>query len=460
MPFRLFGRNFARAFSVWPHSYTIARTKALIQPMMTNSKQMALLALQHALETTGSMYDNLGIPFEQIMHVGKIYSNSSSVIAKMESQNIICVPNTALKNITDYEENITYDAKQALEQFKNMLKEKCLNKVIVLCDGANILNMISREQLSNELGYPVYVVGIEQTTYGIQKLVQKQFDFPVIQVAQSAAKTLLESYLIAETVVNKIKQRGYLARFPLPTIGVVGRGSIGNKIVQILLQQGITPNVFEIDELKCPVNGVKYMPHMQDLILNSDIIIGCTYADVTKYLDFDNLFSMMRSNKIFINAASNDAPFRTLLKKLFSQKKIAQDIIDPFKDQIFEICADKKIIMRPFTINFDDSGVSVAHNKIALTRALLMLAVGQSALLLNDYPEYETLSGLFIKLSPEGQKQIIDAWIQENPEQIDLQPIVKECDISYLEKYSLGIDYYHPLLVNNEISKKGVIPFY
>ena len=189
-----------------------------------------------------------------------------------------------------------------------------------------------------------------------------------------------------------------------------------------------------------PVNNI------QELILYAEIILGCTYADTTVNLSLEELNSLVIHKKIFLNAASNDAPFHSLIKKLaqrWPERYLSGDI---FQEQQYPM--DYGVLcIRPFPINFDTSAVSVPHKKIGLTRSLLALAIGQSSLLLEDtnYPNF--CKKAFIQLSPEGQKRVIEHWIEENPEeQLSQERNILEATLPKLKEVSSGIPYYHASL--------------
>lgn len=160
-------------------------------------------------------------------------------------------------------------------------------KVIVVEDGGYIFPALHTESefISHQ---DLFTLIVEQTTNGIDRdlgLIKKSnltTFIPVIDVAKSDLKKILESRLIGKTVVNNIEQ--LLAKdfcgIEGKVIGLVGYGNTGEFIVEQLLYRGATVKIFEpkdsrevIAKFKGSITTCDSVP---ETIKESDIVIEST----------------------------------------------------------------------------------------------------------------------------------------------------------------------------------------
>jgi S-adenosylhomocysteine hydrolase len=158
-------------------------------------KDYFIISVQHLMRSTGSLFETLlewGINPKHIFLTGKIYSAHQETIEKIKQLEINVKTPTIPVELGYY---ANYLEKDVLDLWKELEKVLTPNaKIIVLDDGGFALKNVPEDILQK---YEVF--GIEQTTSGIR--LQNTFKkFPVIPVASSAAKTIIEPPIVSEAV--------------------------------------------------------------------------------------------------------------------------------------------------------------------------------------------------------------------------------------------------------------------
>jgi S-adenosylhomocysteine hydrolase len=131
-----------------------------------------------------------------------------------------------------------------------------------------------------------FIGAVEQTANGIwrdrdEKLTPRPYLFPIINVAESKIKAVLESPLIGKAVCRNIE---YLIGKEFieiggKEVGLVGYGRTGSKIASILKAMGAKVKVYsddKIDAAYAKSEGHTVVDNAKDLVKNSRIIIEAT----------------------------------------------------------------------------------------------------------------------------------------------------------------------------------------
>ncbi|PHH57237.1 NAD(P)-dependent oxidoreductase [Coxiella burnetii] len=290
------------------------------------------------------------------------------------------------------------------------VEDKDVDEILILDHGGYALSFIPEQILRK-----YKVIGVEKTTAGLINLdAQGLPPFPLLGVANCAAKKILESPLIAEAIVKKL-----LPLIPIKennlTCGVIGYGSIGKAITDKLLSMDHKVIVYdnEPNQLRS-VNKMKNLATTNELpalVASSDYIFGCTGRDVATSIDS---FRLSPKNKTLISCSSEDKEFLSLLQ-LVQQKNNGKVAAKPLADVEYktDMGATIRILRGGFPINFDDSGESVPANDIQLTRALVLGSVLQA---IQFFGKSEILDkGGVYALDPQIQSFVIREWLKYQP---------------------------------------------
>jgi S-adenosylhomocysteine hydrolase len=155
-------------------------------------------------------------------------------------------------------------------------------RILILDDGGMILDVANnqREIDANK------IVGVEQTTGGINRLQSVPLRFPIVDVASSHAKLSLEAHYIAESIISESlihlkRLRGINYRASEERYLVVGFGPVGAGVAA-MLQNAFGPEqvyVWDTDTRKAAVARQVGFNTTQDIssgLKSASCVIGCT----------------------------------------------------------------------------------------------------------------------------------------------------------------------------------------
>jgi hypothetical protein len=432
---------------------------------------------EHLLETTVSlleMYIRLGAKPENIYVVGKSYSNNADVIQQLHRLKINHVPNNEQDTLGSF--SIGYDGdiaemlKRVTNRFKNPSKRSKIDGVIVADDGGHVLEKIHHTKAFRTLFK--YVVGIEQTSSGI--IASKETPYPVIELATSATKNLLEPKMVSSTIATIVKKKlasewkteyypelagtnfSQFFRYDHHNhrCGIIGVGSIGLAVLNSLIEIGYKKFLIYDANFNRASRIVKeYQERYPDLTivnvhsgaaaLYADVIAGCTGTDVTNDPHAMDVFAVSETPKILFSCASKDKEFLNLLKYIHSNRR---NTTNPLDDIVFKngFRAPLLILRGGFPLNFDNSLSSVPRHLIQVIRGIKLMAAFQAYKMLSD-ARNDTFACKNYQLNPELQKVVIDAFLEDQPDAAQRycmeENIHKLKNIEEIRKLSGGFSY-------------------
>jgi S-adenosylhomocysteine hydrolase len=360
-------------------------------------KDIAIVAVQHLLESTGSLFTSLialGVPSHRIHVLGKHYSSNQAVINLLRSEGIVVYDSTDTHPPGQFQNTFKADVSNMWAKVKKTFIKNMPAMVIILDDGGRCVESIPLDIIRQ-----CRVIGIEQTTSGV---IKTNHFTEVIQVATSAAKTILEPPFIASAVFDKAKvylpDRPESARY-----GVIGIGNIGRSVANGLIAEG--NDVYVTDKNPSLISSLPNAIWCEDAytVLNhADYIFGCTGKDI--FAGINNKIAV-KGKKTLLSVSSEDVEFNSFLR-LYSQKNSHS----PNHDIEVMMCnALLRIMKGGFPINFDGSRISVASEAIQLTRALLLAGVIQAALF--HKLGIQTSTTQKIMLDPLLQRFVVNKWL-------------------------------------------------
>jgi len=394
-------------------------------------EEVAFVCVQHLLYTTFSLLKaliRLGASPDNIHVMGKPYSSCSQVIDKLVSEGYHYYLNSPQVSLGGFACSFTQDIKAMWQSIFENLQQKKIRFIIILDDGGNCL-----------INVPSYIIekysliGVEQTISGLNHPLINHISCPLIEVASSAAKQLVESPMIAEAVSKKVSNIFSLSEKRL-SCAVVGLGVIGYAITQKLLS--LNHHVITYDknpEKNQLVHGALRAPNLETLIYEADYIFGCSGEDITETLDVN----LIKKNKMFISCSSQDKEFLSLLKLI--QKNNNYTYNGALEHICYPLEKDVKIeILRGgFPINFDSSGKSVETCDIQLTRGLLLGGILQAILCVSQARENK--KNTHYMLDPYIQAFVVSNWHSYgSPHLINYQLLPQFRNIEWIKKHSKG----------------------
>ncbi|MGA2086723.1 MAG: hypothetical protein ABSG60_14525 [Terracidiphilus sp.] len=354
-----------------------------------------IIGVQHLLGTTGSLIQEilyLGAEPSNIYLLGKHYSTNQDVLHELLRLGINVRVNRTVGKWGDFSKEFDTYVKQLWRDVRVAVGHDRKKGILILDDGGHCIASVPESLLGC-----LPIAGVEQTTSGVTRIGEAP-SIPVVAVALSAAKSRIESPLISETVIKKMKEVIPPRRM---RAGVIGLGNIGLAIASALLSRG--DQVFGYDLNMVPVHGIAMCRNVGDLIAKSDFIFGCTGEDATGISWIDEVMG----TKVFLSCSSEDREFRSLLTWLYrrmpSENRSSTDRIEVRLPR-----ATIQLLRGGFPVNFDLTDESVPLKDIQVTRSLLLGGLAQASMA-SGSPGY-------IKLDSRLQRLVVQEWIEQFPE--------------------------------------------
>ena len=359
-----------------------------------------IIAVQHLMEETLVLFKevlrrNLA-EAETITVIGKPYSSSPKIADRFRQLGIkVVIPESTWQR-GEFSEWFNIEVCTHLDMALNAIPEEN-GAVLLLDDGGSLITAASSKQ------YKRAFVAVEQTSRGVAAA--KQAKFPVVLVACSALKSIIEPEFVARAAVSKLA-RYHPEVLQAKKIGVIGLGNIGGYLAKYLLQRKDIhftdlyihdenlAFVTDVNEFAgaLPQSKTRGKPTLHAfggqkvLIRNVDVVYGCTGKDLGK----DLLES--HSGQLLVSLSSNDIEYATILKGKKSDRGHHFETV-----RVHE----KSIIAGGFPVTFDRDVSSAPLIEMQLTRALLLAGIEQAI---------NTTAKGPIELDAKVQWRIWDQW--------------------------------------------------
>jgi len=379
--------------------------------------EYAIIAHTHVLPNNVPFFRHLSylVGFGQIYVLEKPYSTVPSAYNELVQSGIEIV-NVKMEPSMPYE----YAARKSVDMLWSKViedqKKIGFRKLLIVDDGGDLWLSIPWQTLEG-----VSIAGVEQTQRGMTRIQDSHLRIPpVVSVASSGIKKLVESLFIGESVVDKIQELKLITKEK--NIGILGMGSIGTAVVKYLQKMGNTPYFYDPLFHANPSDSPFAKPSIDSLINESDIIIGTTGTDSLKGIAFERI----SGHKIFVSASSADVEFASLLK-------FALPTANPFKTRSIQVHENFTVEMLNggYPINFDREKNATPSEDIVLTRALMYIGAMQAFELIEGGVE----EGNIYDLDPLSQKKLLEKWIEYKKE-IGQSPVIEEKEIEGIVDYS------------------------
>jgi len=364
------------------------------------------VCVQHLLDTTGSLFEaliHLGARPDQIYIMGKYYSTSEGVRSRMSRLGVSVRDVQPPQRLGHYQDALSEGVDVLWKQVARLpAAYRPDHRIIVLDDGGRCIAAVP-----SRLHRPMKnIVGVEQTTSGLRLPVEIQC--PVIEVASSAAKRLIEPPMIADAVAQRMRKFLLHRTRTVPLqVGVVGLGNIGRAVARMLRCEGHAVSVYDIAKLSIP-EGTRPACDLGELFRTCSYIFGCTGVDILESPTAK--LGTLQGAKTLASCSSGDREFRSLLIHAGKVGREAnRNPLGTIRIRDERGPAEINILRGGFPFNFDGSHDSVPSHDIQLTRGLLLGALIQAVAcqhLGGDGSHYREM------LDPALQRYVVQSWTE------------------------------------------------
>ncbi|CAN5728951.1 hypothetical protein BH11PAT2_BH11PAT2_06820 [soil metagenome] len=276
-------------------------------------------------------------------------------------------------------------------------KKSGFRKLLIVDDGGDLWLSIPWDQLEG-----VQIVGVEQTQRGIARIEGTNHRTPpIISVASSGIKKIVEARFIGISVVKKLTEIGAIT--PTTRIGILGVGSIGSAVQDALKSIGKNALLYD-PTYHAATTSLENAVSSIDMLLNkSDLIVGTVGMDSV----VGTALERVSGSKVLASASSSDIEFGSLLQ-------LAESSEDLYGDRVVHVHEDLdfKILNGGYPINFDRIKDSTPDEDIVLTRCLLYIGAMQAAYLLTT----GSMDSRIYNLDKVSQAHLLEQWIEYKKE--------------------------------------------
>ncbi len=320
--------------------------------------------------------------------------------------------------------------------------------ILVIDDGGVLIDAIGRAAFDGVTSRPI--ICIEQTQRGLyaaRNYVSSRRQLPVggfvvINVAQSLSKLVLESELIAKSVienayawVSSLAGDGFIdgtnKNF---RIGIIGYGAVGESIAQELRFHPIVQkddievsDIIVYDRNRNHTAAAKRQKYTiawsaEEMLSKSDMVIAATGGT-----SLDNASaSYLREGTVLASASSGDVEFQNISDWESRQFGLLSEAVAiPSFDNVHGMISchkpdggDVYVVNGGFPVNFNGSIDPIDPGRIQLTRALMLAGVLQARGFAGEYGEQRLAgsTGEFL-LANELDSFLFDSYVTLNQAQ-------------------------------------------
>ncbi len=397
---------------------------AAVERLQVGKSAMALIGVQHLMEETicllGEVIKRKLVEAKNIWLLGKPYSSNQRVAHRLSQLGItVTIPNEgtwfpggrfAAASSENSNDPGTFD-KWFDDQVSSFLAHTLAQipkqddrPILLLDDGGALIKAAGKTKNGRRFR------GVEQTSRGIASACLAIGKTPVVLVACSAVKSVVEPEFVARAAVKKIAQY-YPEALRLQKVGIIGFGNLAKYLAcYIKLRPDIHDagnvdlDVFCFDRNRKPddlKSTIGWCPSAAELFSKADLVYGCSGEDYG-----EDAQAHGKAGQLLISLSSGDIEFATLLQSMNLAERNDYDNQRRRHGMLAPVKVGGKIVAHGgFPITFDRSPSSAPLVEMQLTRALLLAGIQQALCL-------ETQSAGTLPLCAEAQFKIWTQWEQ------------------------------------------------
>jgi hypothetical protein len=234
----------------------------------------ALVAVQHMLEQTVDLFNTasqMGLDVKNIFALGKVYSNSVTVIKTLRDMGVTVIEST-LPEPGEFHSCFKRDLARLWHVVGEALRERQIKRVLVLDDAGSCITNVPEDIL---LRYAV--CGVEQTSRGMVLFEKSPPPFAVISWARSAVKLKIGSPIFSQYLIEKLNTEFLRGRsLHGKQLGIVGLGNIGKGIASLALMNGNDVLFYDPEPHLSFSPALRRVDSLEELMLRCDYVLGCS----------------------------------------------------------------------------------------------------------------------------------------------------------------------------------------
>lgn len=326
---------------------------------------LSLVGSQHLLPSILPLFEalfDLGLAPSRTFLVAKQYSTREAVYRALEQRGVRIA---IAQNISPgrFEEELL----TASRNLWQLAQSDLVQGGCILLDHGGFL----RATAPLKIGIPL--VAIEHTTKGT--FVAPSRYFPCIDMARSTLKSSLEPRIIAHGVLRGLRRE--FARLAPKKIGVIGVGSIGSAVAELLVEERYPVIAYDTNPSRLQTLGYDVSESAKKVFESADVVIGCTGADISNAL----LEAQIQGECRLVSVSSGDCEFAHLLREN------AHNLLPDGTDFLlsWKNGAVLRIIQQGFPINLAMEEAELSLEEIWLTRSLTFGCLLQASRLLQHH---------------------------------------------------------------------------
>lgn len=396
----------------------IARTLNLPNYPLQNTM---VVAIQHCLGSTADMFQQFQkLGLKRAIIGEKSYSTHPPSVRKLVDMGYTVVNEPAQLGYGHFDDCIIKTVHDVWIAALTSLQKRPVETLIILDDGGDLISS-TPAKLFNDISYkPKHVIGIEQTRREICHRFIEGVPFPVINVADSLIKTLLEYPIVANRISTKIIDELHgIFLTKNSVVGIIDSGTIGQSLAKKFLSEGYRVIIY--DKVKRRTSREMLCAHNISALLRfSDIVISCTGTDIMSAQE--NLSTLLKRERpiVLVSASSKDIEYNSLL--LHIQQETKQSNLLPHNPletiKYFSISgAEINILRGGIPLNFEQltTPEEVWPTNAALMAASLMGVTARSNGKMKESHQF--------MLDPVAQEAILQHYCELNPHSTPLKKI-------------------------------------
>jgi hypothetical protein len=362
----------------------------------------------------------IGLKPENIFALGKVYSNSVPVMNAIRNMGATVVESTA-PIPGEFDEAFERDIKRLWKTVSEKLAQRRIKRIIVLDDGGRCAVNIPADLLASYA-----VAGVEQTSLGMFLFEVRPPPFAVFSWARSAVKLHIGGHIFSHCLLERVQTeflRG--SRLKGADAGIIGLGSIGRSLADLVSQQGNNVAYYDPDpDLTVPHylrDRITRVDSLEDLMMHCDYVFGSSGRNPFK----DRWPMDHRPGMQLFSASGGDQEFGPIIRYLRQRPsfKIARDTWDITSEA--GPSGSIRIAYMGFPYNFvSRADAAVPTHIVQLETAGLLSGLIQARSYLDLIEKGEDPDARIHRISPDAQGFIYELWLRAMQNRgIDIQAL-------------------------------------
>lgn len=344
------------------------------------------------------------------------YEICASIGMNPDRTTIIGTPYTSNRTVRDVLRDKGWDARRVpldlgvwKEEVRSALYERLRSalesgrRVVVLDDGGIVTKLLGEDPFLRDHAEKFTIV--EQTRRGITVAEESPLRTALTNVAQSLTKVLVEGPIIGDILQQKLMTR--LERLGIKSvkgmrIGVIGKGAIGNPLIEELKRMGAVVTGWDTDRDKLSPEEKRLSE--AEFFGGQELILGATGMESMG----PEQLAMIKSGTIIGSCSSKlveiDMGHVSASAENGGIKEVDSESFPPSVEYTLKDGRKITVLAQGYPLNFDGSVNTTDPDLIQVTRALLLLGLLQASR--SKVPEIH-------RLDIEGQLKILQFFAQQ-----------------------------------------------